>query len=224
MVITADTTWRWTRVARIVGRSDSLYARFWSQTIRWLTGRDLEQKRAAIVVSTDRPDYDVSKPVSIKVVRQATATDAADGDVTVEVTDEAGQRQAVPMRTGSAEPNVFQGQYFPQTGGRYEVHAQMSADGQPSANQTTEFLVHGSELELAETGTNQQLLKSISNRSGGAYVDIEEIDQLAGSIDRKERRISRVQRSEYWNAPPLFVLFLLAITSEWMLRRRNHLV
>ncbi|MBB73892.1 MAG: hypothetical protein CMJ75_05190 [Planctomycetaceae bacterium] len=224
MVITADTTWRWTRVARIVGRSDSLYARFWSQTIRWLTGRDLEQKRAAIVVSTDRPDYDVSKPVSIKVVRQATATDAADGDVTVEVADEAGQRQAVPMRTGSAEPNVFQGQYFPQTGGRYEVHAQMSAGGQPSANQTTEFLVHGSELELAETGTNQQLLKSISNRSGGAYVDIEEIDQLAGSIDRKERRISRVQRSEYWNAPPLFVLFLLAITSEWMLRRRNHLV
>ena len=224
MVITADTTWRWTRVARIVGRSDSLYARFWSQTIRWLTGRDLEQKRAAIVVSTDRPDYDVSKPVSIKVVRQITAADASVGDVTVEVTDEAGSRQAVPMRTGSAEPNVFQGQYFPQAGGRYEVHARITADGLPNANQTTEFLVHGSELELTETGTNQQLLKSISNRSGGVYVDIEEIDKLAGSIDRKERRISRVQRSEYWNAPPLFVLFLLAITGEWMLRRRNHLV
>jgi len=128
------------------------------------------------------------------------------------------------MRTGSPEPNVFQAQYFPQTGGRYEVHARITADGLTSANQTTEFLVHGSELELAETGTNQQLLKSISNRSGGVYVDIEEIDKLAGSIDRKERRISRVQRSEYWNAPPLFVLFLLAITGEWMLRRRNHLV
>ena len=227
MVINADTTWRWTRVKRIAGQSDSLYSRFWSQTVRWLTGRDLEQKRAPIVVSTDRPDYDVGKPVSIKVERQpsvADSSDSADGDVTVEVTDEAGGRQAVPMRTGSAEPNVFRGQYFPRTGGRYEVAAQVAADGVPSANQTTEFLVHGSELELSETGTNQQLLKSIANRSGGVYVDINKIDELAGSIERKERVISRVRRSEYWNAPPLFVLFLLAITGEWLLRRRNHLV
>ena len=51
------------------GQSDTLFARFWSQTIRWLAGRDLDQKRSLLTVSTDRPDYELRKTVAIRVVR-----------------------------------------------------------------------------------------------------------------------------------------------------------
>jgi hypothetical protein len=83
--------------------------------------------------------------------------------------------------------------------------------------------VYGSELELADTGTNEALLQTIAQRSGGVYVDINDIDQLSNSIERKERRYSRVQRKEFWNSPILFLFFLAAVTVEWILRRKNHL-
>src|SRR5262249_34526224 len=79
MVLTADTTWRWSRLPRVVGRADTLYARFWSQTIRWLAGRSLDDQQPVLSVHTDRPDYDVGKKAAIKVIRQPRADDDLSG-------------------------------------------------------------------------------------------------------------------------------------------------
>ena len=119
---------------------------------------------------------------------------------------------------------MFRGSFYPETGGRYEVNATLTSEGKQVANQTAEFLVHGSDLELADTGTNSALLRSIAERSGGVYVDIEDVDQLATKLQRKERKITRTERTEYWNSPFLFLFFLAAVTGEWVLRRKNHLV
>ncbi len=224
MVITADTTWRWTRLPRVVGQSDTLFARFWSQTVRWLTGRDLDQQRSQIVVSTDKPAYEVGKEVSIRAIRQSDVDSKSSSEVAVEVIDEAGKQIPVQVRTSSAEPNVLLGSFYPSAGGSYRVNVTLTQDGKQIANQAAEFLVYGSELELADTGTNRSLLKSISERSGGVYVDIEDVAQLAPKLKRAERRIPRVERTEYWNSPLLFLFFLAAVTGEWVLRRRNHLV
>ncbi|HCN08487.1 MAG TPA: hypothetical protein DIT01_11185 [Lentisphaeria bacterium] len=224
MVIAADTTWRWTRLTRVTGSSDTLYARFWSQTVRWLTGREITEKQANLTVSTDKPDYDVGKKVAIRVVRRDVGDGDSVGQPVVEVLDETGKTTTVPVRAGSAEPDVFSGTYYPSTGGRYEVQASLVADGHAVANRMAEFLVHGSALELADTSTNQTLLQSIARKSGGVYVDIDDAEKLVDHIERKERRISKVHRTEYWNSPLLFLFFLTMITVEWVLRRRNHLV
>ncbi len=69
MVIAADTTWRWSRFPRVLGLPDMLYARFWSQTVRWLAGRGTNEQRPLLAVSTDHPGYDVGKKVAITVTR-----------------------------------------------------------------------------------------------------------------------------------------------------------
>ncbi|MDP6553720.1 MAG: glutamine amidotransferase [Pirellulaceae bacterium] len=224
MVVTADTTWRWTRLTRVAGKSDTLYSRFWSQTIRWLTGRDIEEKRSQLVVSTNRPDYEVGKEVSIRLRRQAEWQSGEAGRVAVEVVDGAGKRIPIELRSGSAEPNLFVASFYPSSSGRFEVNASLTSEGKTVANQTAEFLVHGSDLELADTGTNRSLLKSISQKSGGVYVDVEDTSRLADSIERKERRNARTERTEYWDSPFLFLLFIAAVSGEWILRRKNHLV
>ena len=104
------------------------------------------------------------------------------------------------------------------------MQASLVADGHTVANRTAEFLVHGSALELADSSTNQTLLQSIAHKSGGVYVDIDDAEKLVDHIERKDRRISKVHRTEYWNSPLLFLFFLTTITVEWILRRRNHLV
>jgi uncharacterized membrane protein len=227
LVIAADTTWRWSRMTRIMGQSDTLFARFWSQTIRWLAGRDLEQQRALLTVSTDRPDYELGKTVGIRVVRQPLpGGDTAPADVLVEVVDESGKNaKPVSLRSGSAEPDVFFGSFAPEAGGRYEVEAGLqSTGGERIANQTTDFLVHGPDLELADTATNRPHLQSIAAQTGGEYVDIERASEIVKHIPRKERHLTRVENTELWDSPFLFLFFLAAVTIEWVLRRRQHLV
>lgn len=227
LLIAADTTWRWSRMTRIMGQSDTLFARFWSQTIRWLAGRDVEQKRSLLTVSTDRPDYELGKTVGIRIVRQPQpGTDAAPADVQVEVVDESGKNaKPVSVRSGSAEPDVFFGSFVPETGGRYEVQAGLrGSGGERVANQTTDFLVHGPDLELADTATNRPHLQSMAAQTGGEYVDIDKAGEIASHIPRKERQLTRVESTELWDSPFLFLFFLTAVTIEWVLRRRQHLV
>lgn len=269
VVFTADTTWRWSRLPRVAGQADTLYTRFWSQTIRWLAGREQDSKRTPLVVSTDRPDYEVGKTVGIRVVRQAIdvgvpasagsdrlkaglppgqttekvgeitdiyvpgmkealarlAAELQVGEITAEVVDETGTSLAVPLRANSAEPRVFLGSFTPSAGGRYELHATLTTkSGDPHANQTTEFLVHGDDLELADAGTDSKHLQAIASATGGAYHDITQAASVVDQIERRERKLTRTETTELWDSPALFLLFLAAVTVEWVLRRRWQLV
>ncbi|MBI5761548.1 MAG: hypothetical protein HZA46_23810 [Planctomycetales bacterium] len=241
VVLTADTTWRWSRLTRVVAQADTLYTRFWSQTIRWLAGREQETKRTPLVVSTDRPDYDVGKTVGIRVVgRSDFQSDQTDGlkihptdaglptdEVTVsaEVVDETGKSLNVPLRANSAEPHVFLGNYTPSLGGRYELHATLKTTaGAQQANQTTEFLVHGEDLELADAGTDSKHLQAIAAATGGTYHNIDAAKDVADQIERRERRLTRTETTELWDSPALFLFFLAAVTVEWLLRRKWQLV
>jgi uncharacterized membrane protein len=225
MVLTADTTWRWTRFTRIAGQSDTLYARFWSQTLRWLSGRTRDDKRPLLALNTDRPAYDVGKPVTIRLTKQPRPDmDLTGAETTAEVSTESGKTVSLQLRSDSRNPDLLSAMFYPPAGGRYRVAAALSAAGKPVANQTTEFLVHGSELELADTGTNRANLQAIASATGGVYLDIEDAVKLGDKIERKERRLTQVRRTEFWNSPALFLFFLGAVTVEWVMRRRHHLV
>jgi uncharacterized membrane protein len=225
LVLTADTTWRWSRFPRVLGQPDTLYARFWSQAVRWLAARDQNDQRPLLAVSTDHPDYEVGKQVTVRVVRQPRPdNDLAGMEVTAEVTGPSGKTTPVPLRAGSAEPDVFTGTFFPPAGGRYEVAASLTGGGKAPEHQVAEFLVQGFDLELADPGTNRAALQAIANATGGAYFDVEDAEQLAAKVPHKERRLPQVRRLELWNSPLLFLGFLAAVTGEWVLRRRNHLV
>jgi uncharacterized membrane protein len=225
MILAADTTWRWTRFPRIAGQSDTLYTRFWSQTLRWLSGRTRDDKRPLLTLSTDRPDYAVGKPVTIRVTRQSRPDmDLTGAELNTEIRTESDQAIPLSLRADSRNPEVETAMFYPDAGGRYEATATLTARGKPIANHAAEFVVHGSNLELADTGTNPAYLQAISSATGGVYLDIDDAAKLSDKIERKERRLRRVRRTEFWDSPALFLFFLGAISVEWVLRRKYHLV
>jgi uncharacterized membrane protein len=225
MVLTADTTWRWTRLTRVLGQNDTLYARFWGQTIRWLAGRTLEDQRPVLTVNTDQPSYELGKTVAVRVVRQSpTGADISGAEVGVEVSGPGGKAVPLEMKASTAEPDVFTGTFKPATGGRYSVAATLTEAGNAIANQAGEFVVQGSDLELADPDTNPSNLKAMADSTGGRYFDIEKADELIDLMPRKERQIARVEPMRFWNSPWLFAAFLTAVSAEWFIRRRNHLV
>jgi hypothetical protein len=225
MVLTADTTWRWSRVPRLMGQPDTLYAKFWSQAVRWLAGRSLDDDRPLLSVSTDQPSYDAGKRVTVTVRRQPRpGTDLANAEAAVEVRDPAGRVLPLTLKGDSAEPDKSTAEFFPSVGGRYEVAATLTGGGKPLANQAAEFQVQGVDVEMADVGTNPQTLRDLAAATGGVYLDVDRAAELADKIDRRERRTVTERRTEYWNSVWLFTGFLALVSGEWFLRRRNHLV
>lgn len=225
LVITADTTWRWARHSRILGQSDTLFSRFWSQAVRWLAAWESDDDEPVLSLVTDRPTYDVGKAVTITAtVRRPgeEATAAASLDVVLR----GGDGGEIPLRmvSNSADPNRFTGTVYPEKGGRYQVTGEVTAEGEVIAGGVTEFLVHGSNLELADAGIDRGRLQSLARATGGRYVDVGDVAGLVRSIPLSDRRTVRTVRSELWNAPGLFLVFLAAISLEWVTRRKHHLV
>ena len=235
MLLTADTTWRWSRLARLSGRPDTLYVRFWSQMIRHLAGRDVKEQGPALLVSTDKPAYERGQRVSIRIRRNpAAAIPAAEGQsagVAVTVRSPDGRTTNLPVVPASADPNESTASYFPDRGGRFEITTRLVAAAEAGtrdvANQITEFLVHGSDLELDDPSTNPMLLRRLADPTGGTYADIDDEPALAGMIESlpAEPRIRfETKTKRAWHSPSLFIFFLIVITAEWILRRRNRMV
>lgn len=243
MVLGADTTWRWSFLPRLAGQGDTLFARFWSQAIRWLAGRQIQTERPPLVASTDKPDYALGTAATIRIVLDPDAARAAAasakagaphaaagdlGEVVCEVLDADNRSRTVPVRALPADPLVFQGTYTASRAGRYRALASLVLQGKTVANQAAEFLVYGSDLELADSGTNRDLLRSLARLTGGQYRDVADAAALAAALPRRERRTHIVERREFWTSPAsrtiVFCCFLAAVTAEWVLRRRHHIV
>ena len=227
MVVTTDTTWRWSRVARLKGQGELLFARFWSQSVRWLTGRGLDDQQAPLVVTTDRPGYGDGDAVSVRIVARDSAA-AATHALAATITNAAGRRRSVPLRPATDGSGDQVATVYPDGPGRHVIVARSTREGETVANANVQLLVHGADLETNDTRTDSQVLRQIAaERGAGFYVDIGEAQTLGDKLqpDRRQRTITRARDArEYWNSPVLFFFFLAAVTGEWWIRRRNRLV
>jgi len=236
MAFTADTTWRWSRVARLKGEPDALYARFWSQIVRYLAKRDPQSERTALTVSTDTPEVNRGQRVTVRVRRNpAVMLPGSEGEAgaSVEITVRApdGRQAVLPVQGDPADANVWTAPFFADRGGRYEATAKLvGSDVQgrhDRASQVTEFIVRGSDLELNDASPNPAALGRIAQLSGGVYTDLDDPDGVRRIIDSlpAEATVTREQRTAgLWNSPLLFLLFLGLVTVEWLMRRRHLLL
>ncbi len=234
-MLTADTTWRWSRIARLSGRPDTLYVRFWSQMIRWLARRDVKDQGPALLVSTDRRAYERGQRVVIRVIRNVASVLPQGGSapaapmVTVRSPDQ--RMMPVSVAPAGGELGQWTASFFPDRGGRFEIAAELVTQDDKGprrvANQTTEFLVHGSKLELDDPSTKTNVLRQIAYLTGGAFAEIDDAEATRSMIELlpAEPRIRFEARTrQAWNSPLLFICFVVVITAEWIIRRRNRMV
>ncbi|HEY1786095.1 MAG TPA: hypothetical protein VGG30_11120 [Pirellulales bacterium] len=232
-LLTADTTWRWSRFVRLAGRSDAMYVRFWSQWVRWLAGRDVRSQGTPLAVTTDKPGYRRGEKVRVTVRRNPAALvpGASAGATTLKLSVRTPDSAAIELKpvAGSADPDAWTAEYFPERGGRFQIDARL-AGGDASetvANAAADFYVRGSDLELDNPSTDSAALAAIARRTGGMYADID--DQAAQSrwleaLPTSQRVNYEVKTDRLWNHPLLLLGFVGLLTGEWFLRRRHHWV
>jgi uncharacterized membrane protein len=235
-VLTADTTWRWSRLERMAGRPDVLYARFWSQAVRWLAGLDRQADRAPLSITLDKPFHDPGRPVLLRVqVDPATLTSPdGTGRISVSVRTPQGKVDTVEAAPDAEPSGHWTARYVPRSAGRFEAAAQWTPSAQDSerpnhakASATvSEFLVRGSKLELADASADPAALRWLAAQTAGQYADLadeEAVERLVDAIPRAPRLTVRSSTVQVWNNPVIFLLFIAVLSAEWLMRRRHRM-
>jgi len=104
--------------------------------------------------------------------------------------------------------------------GKWNITATAVLEEQQIGKASTKFMVEPYSLELENVRLNENTLKSIAEVTDGAYFQFSEIDSLPEALDIKPvlRRVR--SEKEIWDSLILLIIFLLALSTEWILRKK----
>ena len=229
--IAFDSTWRWPFAGE---ESAEAHRRFWRQLVLWLAIR-----KPDVWVTPSKPRFDLLalRAGKDRVVLRAGVADASTGgpldDVKITGTiagpdDRTRELQWLSTTDGST---IAQATPAVDRAGEYSVTVEAQSGGRTVGRSETAFVVSETDVELADAVADLETLRRMARRterSGGKYLPLQELDQLLDEI-RAARHVTRIRQVRRWNlADDLawwwFAAFLALVTAEWVARRRAGLV
>lgn len=223
-VFAGDTTRNWQQGPRALDR-ESPFLRFWGQSVRWLAGRtDAVETAAGISVAIDKGYYEPEESVRISaVVRDEKGEGAADCRVVAKVSLSDGRADEVRLAAVAGPAGHYAAMYEPPAAGSFEVEASARIGEQTVTAEKISFEVGRPNLEFEKLDLDENMLKNIAAETGGRYYHISTADELIDRLDRSSRNKRIVmERRLYW-PPGFWLVFVSALTVEWVLRRRWQL-
>ena len=70
---------------------------------------------------------------------------------------------------------------------------------------------------------NEPLLKALATTTGGQFFREEDLHKLPEAVSSRTERVRSPLEVELWASPLYFLLLLLVVTAEWVLRKWAHL-
>lgn len=212
-----DSTWRWR-----FRLGDTYFYRYWGQVLRTMTPHELPGDNRLVKLTVDRESYRPGERVVLRArVLTPTFHPVRVTALTAGVTRDDGTRTAVRLSSLAGSPGVYTGEWTPPRSGKYRIALQAPTGGAPAE---ATFAVEGTSLEQQDPEMNRDLLQRVARASGGAYLELGELDRLPRRIpDRSERHVTRTERP-LWDAPLPLAVFSVLLVGEWVLRKRSGLL
>jgi hypothetical protein len=219
MYVGTDALWRMR-----FKRGDTWHARFWSQTIQFLTLSRLLSGSNRISIETDRVSYRTGQRVAIyaNVLNDVWLPIQAES-YTVRVTPADPQQEPseVELTPVPDHPGLYQGYFAPQAAGRYRIEAPQQDVA--FANET-QISVTTVALEQREPALQVATLQKLADQTGGKYLPLSQLGELPALLPADQLTTTRRLERDLWDLPLIFVLLVLLAGTEWMLRRRWNMV
>jgi hypothetical protein len=213
-----DDTWRWRwRVG------DRYFGRFWIQTIRFLARSKLMgQKQAEI--QTDRRRYQRNQPIQIRVRFPNPGLAPSTGEVTVFVEKKGQGPRKLTLKASPTTRNIFEGALPQASEGEYEVRL-LPPPVLEGSIPTASFRVDAPASELEHVEMNEPELVRAANISGGKFYTPATVATLLNDLPKPQKvPLDTDPPIPLWNTWPILGLFLVLITTEWVLRKRKQMV
>jgi hypothetical protein len=214
LYVGTDNTWRWRKNA-----GDTYYTALWGQIAQRMAMLHVLGGSKRTRLSTDKKSYVTGERVQV-FARLQTSTAEPLQEPTVKAAYGArgeSKQTEVILRAAPDHPGLYRGEFIAPLAGQY----QFWTEGDREA--PLDFTVTEPKFEFGETAMNEGLLRELASATGGAFFREEDLHRLPQTIAAKTERVKSPLEVELWSSPFYFVLMLLVLTGEWVLRKMSYL-
>ncbi len=213
LYVGTDNTWRW---RRNVG--DLYYTRFWGQVNQRMAQQRFVGADKRTQISLNSQNYLTGDRVRAYVRLYQEGYEPWDEEtVRGVVVDGDGAQSDQLLKAVAGQPGLFFAEFAAPTAGQYQFYVA------PAPDTKRAFTVVEASLEMAETAMNAQLMEDLAKQTGGRFFREENLHELVDSIKRKKVTVPSREEVELWATPLYFLMILLVVTVEWVIRKFSHL-
>lgn len=214
-----DETYRWRK--RI---GDLFFARYWIQTIRFLCRSKLDGQGRSATLSTDRRQYTLGESVRMRVrFADQRLAPAEDDGVTVVLEHQGHKTRRIQLGRTGAGRGDFEGIADSPSEGSY--HAWVAIPAMEGKAPAVDFTVAAPPGEFERVQMDSTALKNAAKQTGGRFYTFESARRLLKDLPPgRQVPIESLPPKPLWNKWPLVLLFLVLLTTEWILRKRGGMV
>jgi uncharacterized membrane protein len=216
----SDETYRWARHPA----GEGYYARYWIQTLRYLSRAKLLEGGRLAELTAERTEYRRGEAVRLRArFFDDRLAPAADDGVTVMLESDGNQRRQLALHRDAANRGVFEGLAGNLPDGKYRAWiATPTLSGQPPVQR---FAVVAPPGEQARLEMDAADLQAAATASQGRFYTLGTAANLLRDLPRgRQVRIESLPPVPIWNSALWAGLFVALITSEWLLRKRAGLL
>ena len=215
LFVGTDNFWRF---RRNVG--DRYHSILWGQIIQRMAGARLLTEVPRVTLKANKRRFRQGDRVRI-YARLFTANWEPREDEVVRAIlaagDEPDRRQEVALRAIPGQPGIYRSEFAAATPGSYRL----ALPGDQVAS--LDFMVRDDNREHARAALNERLLRDLAEQTGGAYFPLGQLGQLPSALTERTARLTSLREVDLWSSPLFFVLLILLITTEWIIRKVSEL-
>jgi hypothetical protein len=222
-VVAAGPLWRWKFVGASNGVYDELLARLLDLLARGEeSGRFVLTAKRNVFEAGERVELygevfnEKMQPVSSAAARVEVARVNSAGDET--------PLDQSPMHRETADASRLNTVLDALPAGRYVARGSAELPERTVQSKPLEFRVSTTSIEFQRTPQDRDELVRIARRAGGDYLPVEAAAGLAERLHLEPRRVPAVSESVLRASAPLFVLLVVLLASEWLLRKRAGMI
>lgn len=209
-----DDSWRWRFYT-----GESIFDTYWVQQLRYLArGKKLGQRR--LTLTSLRPSYELGEQVRVDLrILDPQLLQQLPDQIRVQLLDDAGQivRQETLMRQ-EGQNDLYVGSWTADRTGRFTLRLPAIAGGIDARELPIQVVVP--RLELATPQVDRTLLGRLASQTLGQTVELSQAREQLPAIITSAAKVIPVEAAQpLWNAPLAMALFVLLITTEWILRK-----
>lgn len=211
MYMGTDNFWRWRKTA-----GDKHHTALWLQLIQRLALPRLTDFTRDYQLSVNRKLYSSGDRVRVSA-RLFGETGTQAGTLAIRYQPTGGEENRMELKLSPDDNRTYAGEFVASAPGQYRLFLEDHTNG------VRHFAVRDHNLERTRTAMNEPLLRSLATKTGGAFFREEDLAQLPDRIPALMRTVTLRSERELWSSLPYFLLMLLVVTAEWIIRKLSYL-
>ena len=207
--------WKWDLLLKSDDKFIGIYDKFFRNAIRWLINREEERR---LKIYTDKEIYNSGEEILINAQvydDNYKPVENSEVKVVIKKGNLIFEKVLNDIRNGNYQSNLEMLEP-----GKYTFKGEANYFGRKIDEDDGEFSVTGFSMELLETRMRSDVLKNVSDITGGKFYTADNFEELFNDLSVKRKEFFEKFNIEIYNKWILLTIIVFILFTEWFLRKR----